>query len=125
MGSPHASPSDEASPHEAEGARSRPVAPLGDTSPSESGMTPPPALEQLCAAFGLSPFERQVLLVRAGADLEGAFAGLCAAAPGDPARAYPTFSLALATFDEPHWSALSPEAPLRFWRLIDGGRSPG
>ncbi len=125
MGSPDASPSDEAPPHEAERAWSRPAAPLDETSPLESGMTPPPAMEQLCAAFGLSPFERQVLLLCAGADLEGAFASLCAVAQGDPARAYPTFSLALATFDEPHWSALSPESPLRYWRLIEVASSPG
>ena len=32
---------------------------------------------------------------------------------------YPTFSLALAALDEPHWSALSPAGPLRRWRLIE------
>ena len=37
------------------------------------------------------------------------------------ARAYPTFSLALAALPGAHWSALSPQAPLRYWRLIDIG----
>ncbi len=78
-----------------------------------------PALEVLCTAFGLSPFERDVLLMCAGIELDGAFASLCAAAQGDPQRAYPTFGLALASLPEPHWSALIPNAPLRRWRLIE------
>ncbi len=44
-----------------------------------------------------------------------------AAAQGDPARTYPTFTLALAALPESHWSALTPAAPLRYWRLIDLG----
>src|SRR5205823_3244883 len=32
---------------------------------------------------------------------------------------YPTFSLALAALPEAHWSALSPSASLRRWRLIE------
>ena len=38
---------------------------------------------------------------------------------GDSARAYPTFSLALAALPDAHWSALTPVAPLRRWRLIE------
>ncbi len=81
------------------------------------------ALEALCTAFGLSPFERAVLLVCAGIELDSTFASLCAAAQCDPLRAYPTFGLALASLPEPHWSALTPNAPLRRWRLIEV--SPG
>jgi hypothetical protein len=82
-------------------------------------MPAPPALETLCAAFALSPFERDVLLLCAGVELDSAFAALCAAAQGDPRRAHPTFSLALAALPDPHWSALAPTAPLRRWRLIE------
>jgi hypothetical protein len=78
-------------------------------------------LEALCAAFGLSPFERDVLLLCAGRELDGKFAALCAAAQGDPRREHPTLSLALAALPGPHWSALTPEAPLRHWRLIEAG----
>src|SRR5262245_59203197 len=60
------------------------------------GEDPPAALETLCAIFGLSPFERNLLLLCAGIELDSAFAPLCAAAQGDPNRAFPTFSLALA-----------------------------
>jgi hypothetical protein len=81
----------------------------------------PQSLDFLCRTFGLSPFERDVLLLCAGVELDSAFAPLCAAAQGDPARPYPTFSLALAALPEAHWSALSPAAPLRRWRLIEIG----
>ncbi len=84
-------------------------------------MTVPPALETLCVNFGLSPFERDLLLCCAGLELDSAFAPLYAALQGDPQRAYPTFSLALAVLPEAHWSALTPQAPLRRWRLLEIG----
>ena len=83
----------------------------------------PPALETLSAVFGLSPFERQVLLLCAGVELDSKFASVCAAAQalahGSGARPSPTFSLALSALAEPHWSAITPAAPLRHWRLIE------
>jgi hypothetical protein len=85
------------------------------------GMPAPPALETLCATFGLSLFERDLLLLCAGMELDGGFAALSAAAQGDPQRVYPTFSLALAALPDPHWSALTPSRPLRRWRLIEVG----
>ena len=47
-----------------------------------------------------------MVLLCAGIELDSTVAPLCAAAQGDPARAYPTFSLALAALPEAHWSAL-------------------
>jgi hypothetical protein len=82
-----------------------------------------PALETLRTMFGLSPFERDILLLCAGLELDASFAALCATAHGDPQRSYPTFSLALATLPDAHWSALPPSAPLRHWRLIEVGAS--
>lgn len=81
----------------------------------------PPALDTLCAMFGLSSFERDLLLLCAGMELDSTFSSLCAAAQGDPARNYPTFSLALASLPGAHWSALIPSSPLRYWRLIEIG----
>ncbi len=81
--------------------------------------TPPPALETLCKLFGLSSFERAILLMCAGMELDSKFAGLCANANGDQRRDYPTFSLALGALPQAHWSALNPDAPLRGWRLIE------
>jgi ATP-dependent 26S proteasome regulatory subunit len=82
-------------------------------------MSSSPALETLCKLFGLSPFERAVLLMCAGMELDSKFADVCAKANGDPRRAYPTFSLALAALPDAHWSALAPDAPLRRWHLIE------
>jgi len=84
-----------------------------------AAMPAPPALDVLCERFGLSFFERDVLLLCAGVELDSGFAARCAAAQGDLARRQPTFSLALAALPEPHWSALTPAAPLRYWRLIE------
>ena len=82
-------------------------------------MSPPAALETLSKLFRLSPFERAVLLMCAGTELDSKFGGVFAKAHGDLKCDYPTFSLALATLPDPHWSALSPDAPLRRWRLIE------
>ncbi|KUL31814.1 ATP-binding protein [Streptomyces regalis] len=79
----------------------------------------PPTLEALTACFSLSSFERDVILLTAAAELDPSTANRCAAATGDPGRAHPTFALALAALTEPHWSALTPVAPLRRWRLIE------
>jgi len=81
-------------------------------------LTEPASIDVLAASFGLSRFERNVLLLCAGMELDSSFAGDCAAAQGDPNRRYPTFSLALAALAEAHWSALVPSAPLRYWRMI-------
>jgi ATP-dependent 26S proteasome regulatory subunit len=90
-----------------------------------TGLFAPPALETLCKMFGLSLFERQILLLCAGMEFDSFFMALCASAQGDPRRTYPTFSLALAALPEPHWSALSPAGPLRYWRLIEVGTGEG
>jgi hypothetical protein len=86
---------------------------------AETALASPSALEHICAAFGLTAFERDLLLLCAGMELDGAFAALCASAQGDPARPYPTLSLALAALPNAHWSAIAPNAPLRRWRLIE------
>jgi hypothetical protein len=82
-------------------------------------LEPPPALLILGQRFGLSRFEREVLLLCAAMELDTRIAALCARAQDDPNRFYPTFALALALFDDPAWDALSPERPLRYWRLIE------
>ena len=90
-------------------------------SETAAAMTTPPAIDTLCAAFGLSPFERDILLLCAGVELDSSFAELCASACSGQ-RLGPTFSLALAALPQPHWSAITPAGPLRRWRLIEVGR---
>ncbi|MEK6300593.1 MAG: ATP-binding protein [Acidobacteriota bacterium] len=82
-------------------------------------MEPPPALLILAERFGLSRFEREVLLLCAAMELDTGIASLCNLAQGRTNCPYPTFALAMALFEEPVWEALSPERPLRYWRLIE------
>ncbi|HNB53952.1 MAG TPA: ATP-binding protein, partial [Anaerolineales bacterium] len=82
-------------------------------------MAPPPALKILGQRLGLSLFEQEVLLLCAAVELDTRIAGLCAQAQDNPARPFPTFALAMALFDDPAWDALSPDRPLRRWRLIE------
>lgn len=83
----------------------------------------PPALLILSERLGLSAFERHILLLCAAMELDTRIAGLCAQAQDNPARAYPTFALVLALFDEPSWDALAPDRPLRYWRLLEINQS--
>jgi hypothetical protein len=84
----------------------------------------PTALELLGATFALTPFELDLLLAAAGAELDAELGRLCAAAQGDPQRTQVSFALAQALFADPHWSALSPGRPLRALRLVEVGAGP-
>jgi hypothetical protein len=75
-----------------------------------AAMPTPSALDTLVSGFGLSPFERDLLLLCGGRELDSAF----------PVPA-PTFGLALSTLPGAHWSALAPAGPLRRWRLVEVG----
>jgi len=77
------------------------------------------ALDTLTTIFGLSSFERKVLLMCAGMELDSNFAAPVGSTQGDSTGFLPSFSLAIAAFPDAHWSALSPNAPLRYWRLIE------
>ncbi|MBN3924857.1 MAG: ATP-binding protein [Nostoc sp. NMS4] len=79
------------------------------------------ALEQLTNIFDLSPFEQDILLLCAGAELDRNWSLLFAKFQGNPQQNHPTFSLALEVLPESHWSALMPNASLRRWRLIEVG----
>ena len=93
--------------------------PSHETMPEAGAAEPTPALLLLAQRLGLTEFERNTLLLCAAMELDTRIGGLCARAQGDPARPYPSFALALALFDNPAWDVLSPERPLRYWRLIE------
>ena len=95
-----------------------------DAAASEASKAPP-ALLDLGARLGLSGFERSVLLLCASMELDTRIPQLCASAQGRPDRAYPTFALALTLFDDPSWDVLSPERPLRYWRLVEISQAAG
>jgi len=79
----------------------------------------PAALEVLGDRLGLSRFERHVLMLAAAPVLEPSVAALCAQANGNPSAAYPTLGLALAVLPGATWDVVSPQRPLRYWRLIE------
>ena len=79
----------------------------------------PLAIDRLCQLFDLSAFERDVLLLCAGVEMDSKLAALCGEAQGYPQRTYATLGLALAALREPHWSALTPDRPIRRFRLVD------
>jgi hypothetical protein len=80
-----------------------------------------PPFEILTKLFGLSPFERDVLVLCAGPSLDTRFGP---AMTGRTGGQWPTFGLALSVLDHPHWSAITPAGPLRYWQLVDVGRGP-
>jgi hypothetical protein len=96
-----------------------------DLQAATTALPAPSALDTLSTAFRLSPFERDVLLLCAGVELDSKFPALLASVQGNPHRTSPSFSLALAALPEAHWSALTPGAPLRRWRLIETAGGDG
>lgn len=80
---------------------------------------PPPALLILARRLGLSSFDQQVLSLCVAMELDTHITTLCAQAQDNPNKPYPTFALAFVLFDDPDWNALSPHAPLRYWRLLE------
>ena len=91
----------------------------GDTASLRDAMPAPAAIDRLAERFGLSSFERDLLLLVAGVEMDAELAHLCAGAAAGSRRPHASFGLALAVLPDPHWSALTPVRPLRRWRLID------
>ncbi|ODS24437.1 hypothetical protein AB835_03825 [Candidatus Endobugula sertula] len=79
--------------------------------PQETALT----LDKLCETLGLSRFERGLLLLCAGMELDPELPTLFARI--NP-QACPDLALALTLFDG-HWSALAPESPLNYYQLIE------
>ncbi|NES82760.1 MAG: ATP-binding protein, partial [Moorea sp. SIO2B7] len=76
-------------------------------------------LGQLISIFGLSPLERDILLLCVGMEIDSSFASLCAKAHGNTQQNYPTISLALTILPESNWRVLSPLSPLQHWQMIE------
>jgi len=82
-------------------------------------MPAPAAIDTLAQLFGLTDFERDVLLLAAGVEMDAQLAARCGGAIGQPLQPWATFGLALAVLPDSHWSALAPVEPLRRCRLIE------
>jgi hypothetical protein len=78
-----------------------------------------PPLLLLERRLGLSAFERSLLLLCVAMELDTRIPALCARAQHDLHKPYPTYALALTLFEQPSWDVVSPERPLRYWRLIE------
>jgi hypothetical protein len=85
----------------------------------ESEMSSPPALALLSERLELSNFEAKVLLLCAAAEFDPSISVLYARSQEDHGGACATFALGLSLFDDPTWDALSPQRPLRYWKLIE------
>ncbi len=84
-----------------------------------STMTEPPAIDVLSELFGLSGFERSLLLLCAGAEMDSRLADACALAQGHPQRTYVSFGMAMALLPDSHWDAITLARPLRRFRMIE------
>lgn len=82
---------------------------------TQKQMPAPSALDGVCASFGLSDFERSILVLAAGPELAAGTAADLSALLGTER---PTFGLALAALPGAYWGALTPRAPLRYWQLV-------
>ncbi|WP_414552407.1 ATP-binding protein [Anabaena sp. CCY 0017] len=99
---------------------------LGQTESSNENFTSESssnnALSTLCHIFALSDFERDILLLCLGMEIDANWGVLCSNAPGNhPKLPYPTFSLAMAVLPTVYWQAFTPSAPLRKWEMIHIG----
>jgi ATPase family associated with various cellular activities (AAA) len=90
---------------------------------ARAAMPAPAAIDHLTRCFGLSPFERDLLLLCAGAEMDTQLTALCESAAGESHRAGVTFGLSLAVLDAAHWDALAQVRPLRHWRLLERDES--
>ncbi len=101
------------------GGEGRPETPLAQSRPMAmpDHWDPVARLREL---FALSAFEMDILLVCAGAALDRRFQTVLERLQRESPM--PTFGLATAVLDQPHWSALSRVRPLRYWRLIEIGQ---
>lgn len=82
-------------------------------------MPEPTAIDSLTILFKLSSFERDLLLLCAGVEMDPALGERCTKLTGHSKRGSVTFALAIGVLADAHWSALAPSSPLRKYRLIE------
>jgi hypothetical protein len=92
---------------------------------ARAALPAPAAIDVLSEVFGLSVFERDILLLAAGVEMDAELARCCGEAQGYPQRPYATFGVALGALENSHWSALAAIGPLRRWRLLEVDDSAG
>jgi hypothetical protein len=84
----------------------------------ETGRPDTGPVDDLARRFGLSGFERDVLVLCAAVELDSGVADTVRSLL-DTVDARPTFGVALGALPDAHWDALAPDRPLRSWHLIE------
>ncbi len=101
----------------------RPIPTTITAPPLPESLPIPFALDSLCRQFNLSEFERDILLLCVGMELDPDFPGIITQATDSSPQNYPTLSLALTAFPQIDFSILKRQSPLQYWQLIE--ISPG
>lgn len=83
-----------------------------------------PAIDLLAERLELSTFEKQSLLLCSAAELDCEVGELCAEAQGDPSANYATAGLCFSLFENAAWDLLSPDRPLRRYKVVNFERAP-
>lgn len=81
----------------------------------------PSALVSLCVQFSLSNFERKLLLLCLGMELDSDFAELCVQALPGIQLPYPTPILAMSIFPDGNWQSFDSQSPLIYWQFLELG----
>jgi hypothetical protein len=84
-----------------------------------AAIDPRSALALLTATFGISDFERDVLLLAAGCEIDAEFAAAVARCHNEAAQRLPNVALALGKLAGASWQAFAPDRPLRRCALIE------
>jgi AAA+ superfamily predicted ATPase len=77
-----------------------------------------PSLETLSRKFHLSQFEKMMLVLCIGAEIDGQISTLCSKIYNNPEVKFPTFDIAFRAFPNPQWKAILPDSNLRRYQLI-------
>ena len=77
-----------------------------------------PALETLSRSFNLTDFEKMILIMCSGAEIDSEFSMTFSKVYKNPNAKFPTFDIALRAFPEANWRAILPDSSLRRFQLI-------
>jgi AAA+ superfamily predicted ATPase len=77
-----------------------------------------PALETLSRSFDLTDFEKKMLIMCTGAEIDSEFSLILSKLYKNPNVKFPTFDIALRAFPEANWKAILPDSSLRRFQLI-------
>jgi len=79
---------------------------------------PLPCLEILSNTFHLTNFEKMILVLCAGAEIDGEVSALCSKLYKNSSTKFPTFDIAMRALPGADWLAILPDSNLRRYHLI-------